>query len=128
MIRLENVTKIYNSEVTALRDATFEVAKGEFVFLVGPSGSGKSTLLLATGQLVREALLLATEPHQVEHGGHLLADHVLRAADDLERERDVLVDRLVQQQLVVLEDVADVAPQVRHLAVGHVVDVATGHQ
>ena len=45
MIRLENVTKIYNNEVTALRDATFDIAKGEFVFLVGPSGSGKSTLL-----------------------------------------------------------------------------------
>jgi len=45
MIRLENVHKIYSAEVTALRDATFEIAKGEFVFLVGPSGSGKSTLL-----------------------------------------------------------------------------------
>jgi cell division transport system ATP-binding protein len=45
MIRLENVSKIYDNEVTALRDATFEVAKGEFVFLVGASGSGKSTLL-----------------------------------------------------------------------------------
>lgn len=45
MIRLENVTKSYSSEVIALKDASFDVAKGEFVFLVGPSGSGKSTLL-----------------------------------------------------------------------------------
>ena len=45
MIRLDNVTKVYKGEVVAVRDANFEVAKGEFMFLVGPSGSGKSTLL-----------------------------------------------------------------------------------
>ena len=45
MIKLENVTKSYSTEVAALRDASFDVAKAEFVFLVGPSGSGKSTLL-----------------------------------------------------------------------------------
>jgi cell division transport system ATP-binding protein len=45
MIKLENVTKSYTPEVAALRDASFDVAKAEFVFLVGPSGSGKSTLL-----------------------------------------------------------------------------------
>jgi len=45
MIRLENVTKFYGHDVCALRDASFDVNKGEFVFMVGPSGSGKSTLL-----------------------------------------------------------------------------------
>jgi cell division transport system ATP-binding protein len=45
MIRLENVSKIYKGEVTALDHVSVEIAKGEFVFLVGPSGSGKSTFL-----------------------------------------------------------------------------------
>jgi len=45
MIKLENVTKSYSTEVVAVKDASFDIAKGEFVFLVGPSGSGKSTLL-----------------------------------------------------------------------------------
>jgi cell division transport system ATP-binding protein len=45
MIKLENVTKVYKGEVLALHEASCDIQKGEFVFLVGPSGSGKSTFL-----------------------------------------------------------------------------------
>src|SRR5688572_24188487 len=45
MIKFENVSKIYKGDVVALRDVELDVAKGEFVFIVGPSGSGKSTAL-----------------------------------------------------------------------------------
>ena len=45
MIKLENVTKVYPGGTVAVKDVDIEVAKGEFVFLVGASGSGKSTLI-----------------------------------------------------------------------------------
>src|ERR687886_1624464 len=46
-VRLEGVRKVYGDghPHVAVHDATFEIADGEFVVLVGPSGSGKSTLL-----------------------------------------------------------------------------------
>jgi cell division transport system ATP-binding protein len=45
MIKLENVTKVYKGDIVALNNATADIQKGEFVFLVGPSGSGKSTFI-----------------------------------------------------------------------------------
>ena len=45
VIELDNVSKVYGTDVTALDRLSFTVEKGEFVFLTGPSGAGKSTLL-----------------------------------------------------------------------------------
>jgi cell division transport system ATP-binding protein len=44
LIEFFGVTKEYHGR-RVLRDVTFQVRKGEFVFLTGPSGAGKTTLL-----------------------------------------------------------------------------------
>jgi putative ABC transport system ATP-binding protein len=55
VLEVEGVTKVYPSPppVTALRDVSFTVARGELVGIVGPSGSGKTTLLQLMGTLDR---------------------------------------------------------------------------
>jgi cell division transport system ATP-binding protein len=45
MISLRNVSLIYQNGVRALDNVSLEVAKGDFLFLVGHSGTGKSSLL-----------------------------------------------------------------------------------
>jgi len=45
VIKFSRVFKIYEKNIQALSDVSFEVARGEFVFLTGPSGAGKSTVL-----------------------------------------------------------------------------------
>jgi cell division transport system ATP-binding protein len=45
VIRLTHVDKSYPNGALALRDVTFRISRGEFVFLTGHSGAGKSTIM-----------------------------------------------------------------------------------
>jgi len=44
-IQFVHIGKVYDGDVTAVRDLNLEVAEGEFMVLVGPSGCGKTTAL-----------------------------------------------------------------------------------
>lgn len=45
MLEFIEVNKIYNNDVCALKDLSFKVEDGEFVFLIGASGAGKTSII-----------------------------------------------------------------------------------
>lgn len=73
MISLRNVSLVYPNGVRALDNVSLEVAKGDFLFLVGHSGTGKSSLLRL---LYRE---------QVPSSGEIVVDGI--HVDRLKRSR-----------------------------------------
>lgn len=75
MIQVFHVSKEYGRYRHALTDVTFDVARGEFVFLTGPSGAGKTTLLK----------LLSTALKPTAGGGRILGEDLLKGRDAIRR-------------------------------------------
>lgn len=79
MLRLEKVNKSYksgSSSLHVLRDVDLEIARGDFVSIMGSSGSGKSTLLNLIGILDR-----------YDSGTYHLDNHLMRDLSDRESAR-----------------------------------------
>ena len=52
LLSVKNISKEYNNGITALKNVSFDVEKGEFISIIGPSGSGKSTLLRIINKMI----------------------------------------------------------------------------
>lgn len=73
MIFFDNVSKKYSNGVEAIKNLSFEIEKGEFVFLMGSSGAGKSTLIKlimkeekpTSGRIIVNSRFL----HKIRRGG-----------------------------------------------------------
>ena len=72
LIYFDNVTKIYDTDIAALKNINLSIEPGEFVFLVGASGSGKSTMLRlilkelepTSGTIIVNGVKLSTIPRR----------------------------------------------------------------
>src|SRR6266849_217570 len=76
----------------------------------------RDALLFAARKLVRVLVLLPFETHNAEHFLDLRLEVAQRALGHAQCEGNVLEDRQVGQQLEILEDHADLPPQVREMA------------
>ncbi len=52
MIKVENLTKVYNSDILAVDSVSFEIPKGKIACIIGTSGCGKTTTLKMLNRLI----------------------------------------------------------------------------
>ena len=87
MIRVSHLNKSYNHPDMILKDVSFEVKRGEFVYLSGPSGAGKTTLF--------RLLFADLKPNS----GQIMVDGL-----DLMRARTSRIARLRRRMGIVFQD------------------------
>jgi cell division transport system ATP-binding protein len=109
MVRFQRVSHTFG-KAWALRDVTFAIAKGDFLFITGPSGAGKTTLL----RLMYAALPLMRG--QAAVAGYDLASLARHRVPDLRRQIGVVFqDFKILPRRTVFDNVA-LALEVRGMA------------
>ena len=105
MLRFQKVTKRYGT-IIALKDISFEITPGEFIFLVGPSGAGKSTVLRL---LIRDTSPTTGSIHFREHDiAGLSRSQVYklrRLVAAIYQDYKLLNDRTVEENILLVKDI-----------------------
>ena len=119
VLKVEDLTVAYATDaepVVAVDHVSFELARGEFLAIVGESGCGKSTLLYAIARLLGSPL-----PGEVV-GGRIVfqgRDLVLLEEKELRRVRWRDISVVMQSAMNALNPVLSVAEQMRDACEAH---------
>jgi branched-chain amino acid transport system ATP-binding protein len=99
LLQVKKVTKSFGG-ITAIREMSFDLAKGEILGLIGPNGSGKTTLVnLITGfvktdsgeVLFNQRKLTGLPPHQIADLGVTRTFQVMRPYHSLPAYKNLIV-------------------------------------
>ena len=124
MIHMKNVCKIYENGAVALDHVSIDIAKGEFVFLVGASGAGKSTFIK---MLLREVLpsegILQINGHDVVHMPHGEVPYLRRGLGVIFQDYRLLPDKTVFENIAFAMQVIEAPRRLMQRSVNAVLDV-----
>jgi len=112
MITFDKVTKVYQKDWIALDSISFEVQKGEFIFITGPTGAGKSTII--------KLIYKEEEPTKgtikvLDNNLHFLKQNKIpefrRKIGVIFQDFKLLPDRTVEENVAFALEVTDIPPR-----------------
>lgn len=92
--------------INALKDASFEINQGEFVFIVGHSGAGKSTILkLILNQLKPSSGQILIDDVDVVLGTKDQIDKIRRKIGVIFQDYQLIFDKSVEENIALILDI-----------------------
>ena len=124
MIHMKSVSKVYDNGTIALDHVNIDIAKGEFVFLVGASGAGKSTFIKL---LLREVLPSAGEikvnGRDIVRMQHKEVPYLRRGLGVIFQDYRLLPDKTVFENVAFAMQVIEAPRRLMQRSVNSVLDV-----
>lgn len=104
-IVFSNVDKNYGL-INAIKDVTFTIDQGEFVFIIGPSGAGKSTLLkLILNQIKPSNGVLTIDGVDLNLGKKKEIDKVRQKIGVIFQDYQLIMDKSVEENIALSLDI-----------------------
>lgn len=111
MIYLTQVSKQFRTGVFALSDISFEVERGEFVFLVGPTGSGKTTIFrLLTRETLPTAGEVVVDNWDIVKLPNDKIPHLRKKIGVVFQDLKLLMDRTIFENIILPLEVSEINP------------------
>jgi len=90
IIKVENLTKVYNGVIKAVDDISFSVKEGEIFGFLGPNGAGKTTTIKILTTLLRKTAGKAyVDSYEVEQNPTAVRKIIGYTAQDVEIDEDL---------------------------------------